>query len=180
MDIIDMRTFEEPLLLQAAEVLSGSLPLWLPTPAEAREEIAGLLLPGNTMLAAVEEGHVLGMGGILSPTYGGRVFELHPLAVREDSRGKGVGRAIVLALEAEARKRGGLTLWLGADDEREGGETSLACTDLFQDLPGKLAGFDPGTHQAAFYLKLGFRVIGVMPDANGRGKPDIYLGKRLK
>jgi aminoglycoside 6'-N-acetyltransferase I len=68
---------------------------------------------------------------------------------------------------------------LGADDERDYGETSLANVDLFDDLPGKISDFNPGTHQTAFYLKLGYKIIGVMPDANGIGKPDIFLGKRL-
>jgi len=30
-----------------------------------------------------------------------------------------------------------------------------------------------------FYQKLGFVIVGVMPDANSVGKPDIYLAKRV-
>ncbi len=179
MDILDMRTLDEPLLRQAADVLSESLPEWLPTPEAAAEELKGLLQPGNVMLAAVEEGRVMGLGGLLEPAYDGRVFELHPLAVLRDVRERGVGRAIVEALEEEARRRGELTIWLGSDDEREGGETSLANTDLYNDLFGKIASFDPGSHPTALYLKMGYKIIGVMPDANGPGKPDIIMGKRL-
>jgi len=72
-----------------------------------------------------------------------------------------------------------LTLWLGADDENTPGETSFADVDLYDDLPRRLQEFDPGTHQAAFYLKQGFKIVGVMPDASGPGKPDIYMAKRL-
>jgi aminoglycoside 6'-N-acetyltransferase I len=34
-------------------------------------------------------------------------------------------------------------------------------------------------HPYEFYQKLGFIIAGVMPDANGRGKPDIFLSKRV-
>ena len=106
-------------------------------------------------------------------------FELHPLAVRSDRRNQGIGGAIVTALEDEARMQGGLTMHIGADDERDDGETSFANVDLYDDLPRKITNFNPRMHQSGFYLKLGYKIIGVMPDANGIGKPDIYFGKRL-
>ena len=130
-------------------------------------------------IAALDNGEIVGWCGIL-PQYGGRVYELHPFAVRRDWQRKGVGTALVNEIANIAREKGGLTLQLGADDEKPGGETSLANVDLYDDLPGRIRDFDPGTHQAAFYLKLGFKIIGVMPDANGIGKPDIYFGKRLQ
>lgn len=179
MEIVNMATLGEEQLAQAAQMLHSSLPCGWPTLQDALDEVAERLVPQNTLLAALESGQVLGWGGILEPTYDGKVFELHPLVVHADARGKGVGSAIVAALEAAAKAQGGLTLWLGADDEVNGGETSLANADLFDGLPEKLASFAPGTHQSAFYLKSGFKIIGVMPDANGPGKPDIYFGKRL-
>jgi aminoglycoside 6'-N-acetyltransferase I len=30
-----------------------------------------------------------------------------------------------------------------------------------------------------FYRKLGFVIVGVVPDANGPGKPDILMAKRV-
>lgn len=179
MKIIDMSKFDEAQLNQAAEILTNTLNIGYPTFKDAMEEIEELLVPENTLLAAVESGEVIGWGGILAPEYYGNVFELHPLAVREDRQGKGIGRTIVEALEEEAKRQGGLTIWLGADDESEEGETSLADADLYDDLPSKLAEFNPGTHQAGFYLKMGYKIIGVLPDANGRGRPDIFFGKRL-
>lgn len=179
MKIIDMSKFDEAQLNQAAEILTNTLNIGYPTFKDAMEEIEELLVPENTLLAAVESGEVIGWGGILAPEYDGNVFELHPLAVREDRQGKGIGRTIVEALEEEAKRQGGLTIWLGADDESEEGETSLADADLYDDLPSKLAEFNPGTHQAGFYLKMGYKIIGVLPDANGRGRPDIFFGKRL-
>ena len=179
MPIIHMQNLTPSQLTQAAQLLTDSLPLGYPTYAEAMEEICEQLVPENTLLAAVENGEVLGFGGILAPTYDGHVFELHPLAVRADRRRQGIGTRLVAALEEAARTQGGLTIQLGADDEAEGGETSLAGVDLYDDLPGKMAAFQAGTHQAGFYLKIGYKLIGVMPDANGPGRPDLFFGKRL-
>jgi aminoglycoside 6'-N-acetyltransferase I len=179
MKIVNMNQLNRTQIIQAAQILTDSIPIGWPTLQHALDEIGQLLIPENTLLAAIEDDIVVGWGGILAPVYNGNVFELHPLAVRSDRRRQGIGRAIVTALENEARRQGGLTIYLGADDERDYGETSLANVDLYDDLPRKISDFNPGTHQTAFYLKLGYKIIGVMPDANGIGKPDIFLGKRL-
>lgn len=179
MQIINMARLNETHIIQAAQILTDSIPIGWPTLQKALDEVKERLIPENTLLAAVEGNIVIGWGGILAPEYNGNVFELHPLAVRSDKRNQGIGREIVTALENEARVQGGLTIHLGADDERGDGETSFANVDLYNDLPGKIKSFIPGTHQSGFYLKLGYKIIGVMPDANGKGKPDIYFGKRL-
>ena len=71
-----------------------------------------------------------------------------------------------------------MTLYLGSDDEN--GETNLSGRDLYTDIPGAIAGIrNLQRHPYEFYLKVGFRVVGVIPDANGPGKPDILLAKRV-
>lgn len=128
--------------------------------------------------AMTDDGEVLGwIGGL--PEYHGRVWELHPIVVRPERRRRGIGRALVGAFEEEAARRGALTVTLGTDDDS--GMTSLAHVDLYRDVPRHLAELrDLGrSHPFLFYLKLGYVVTGVMPDANGRGRPDIYMSKAI-
>lgn len=178
MQIENMTGLDNIHIMQAAQILTDSLPKGWPALQHALDEIRELLIPENTLFAAIENNVVVGWGGII-PEYDGKVFELHPLAVRHDKRSQGIGSMIVSALENEARKQGGLTIQLGTDDETGGGETSLANVDLYENLAEKIKNFNAGTHQSGFYLKLGYKIIGVMPDANGIGKPDIFFGKRL-
>ena len=127
----------------------------------------------------VEDGALLGwIGGL--PEYDGRVWELHPIVVRPDRRRRGLGRSLVMAFEAEAGARGAFTVTLGTDDDS--GMTSLADVDLFADIPRHIAELkDLGRgHPFLFYRKLGFAVTGVMPDANGPGRPDIYMSKPVR
>ncbi|WMM24800.1 GNAT family N-acetyltransferase [Tissierella sp. MB52-C2] len=178
MKIVNMNEIKDDLILQAAQILTDSLPIGWPTLDDAIDEIKERLISENVLLAAVEDDEIIGWGGIL-PQYNCNVFELHPLAVKQNMRRKGVGAAIVKALEDAARSRGGITMQLGADDEVNDGETSFANVDLYDNLPRRIENFNPGTHQTSFYMKIGYKIIGVMPDANGIGKPDIYMGKRL-
>jgi aminoglycoside 6'-N-acetyltransferase I len=81
-------------------------------------------------------------------------------------------------LEEQVRQRGGLTIWLGTDDEDD--QTSLSGVNLYPNVWEHLTKIrNLRDHPFEFYQKLGFVIVGVMPDANGRGKPDIYMAKRV-
>jgi aminoglycoside 6'-N-acetyltransferase I len=145
----------------------------------ALEEVRRSFGEGRLSRVALEEdGTILGwIGGIAS--YGGNAWELHPLVVRPSYQRRGIGRALVADLEARVRERGGLTLWLGTDDED--GMTTLFGVDLYPNVLEHLASIQNlRGHPYRFYKKLGFSLIGVMPDANGMGKPDIYVAKRCR
>jgi aminoglycoside 6'-N-acetyltransferase I len=168
--------------MQAAEILTLAFRTHWPgsweTIEDGREEVAEMLAEDRILLAAVDgDGRVLGwIGGI--PEYDGNVWELHPLAVHPDFQGQGIGKALVAAFEAEVKSRGGLTIQLGTDDED--GSTSLSGTDLYEDTYRKMAELvNHSDHPVTFYQKLGYKLIGVMPDANGIGKPDLIMGKRV-
>lgn len=180
MQIADLEGQPTTVLEQAALMLVDEFaePRGWPTIEKAREEVAAVIRDGFAR-AAIEGDLVLGwIGGL--PEYHGRVWELHPLVVRSDRRRCGIGRALVASFEREAARRGALTATLGTDDDS--GMTSLADTNLYGDLPRHIAGLrDLGrSHPFQFYRKLGYVVTGVMPDANGRGKPDIYMSKALE
>jgi len=182
MIIRDLLADDEDSIRQAAEILVEAFrenwPDAWPDLGSALEEVRQSFAPDRISRVAVgESGEVLGwVGGI--GTYEGKVWELHPLAVGEKARGKSVGRALVEDLESRVRERGGLTLWLGTDDEN--GMTSLYGKDLYPNVLEHLGEIrNVRNHPFEFYLKMGFVIVGVMPDANGPGKPDIYMAKRV-
>lgn len=178
MHITDLRLGDERIIRQAAALLvAGFQDAW-PNLELAIAEVRECLQPERLGRVAVgNDGMVLGWVGAI-PQYDGRVWELHPLVVAPAFQRQGIGRGLVADLEARARERGGLTLWAGADDQD--GRTSLAGVDLYEDLPQRLASVENlGGHPYEFYQRLGFTIVGVMPDANGSGKPDIYLTKRI-
>ena len=79
----------------------------------------------------------------------------------------------------QVRFRGGSTIYLGADDEND--RTSLGGVDLYLDPLGVAARIQKlGRHPFEFYRKVGFVIVGVLPDANGFGKPDIFMAKRVQ
>ena len=174
----DARAFERAAELLIAAFAEHWPDAW-PTIEDAREEVREALVEDRICRAAIgEDGEIVGwIGGI--PMYEGNVWELHPLAVDPKAQGQGIGRRLVADLEARAAERGGMTLWLGADDED--GMTSIAKIDLYPDPLAHLARIENRRgHPYAFYQKLGFVIVGVMPDANGPGKPDIYMAKRIE
>ncbi len=182
MRMVDLSADNEEAIQEVAALLVSGFaehyPEAWPDEESALKEVRESLSPDRLSLIAVDEdGTVLGwVGGI--PQYDGRVWELHPIVVARELQRKGIGRALVDSLEAHARERGGLTIWLGTDDE--GGQTSLSGVDLYDDLLGRIANIrNLRGHPYEFYQRLGYTIAGVMPDANGFGKPDIFMAKRI-
>jgi aminoglycoside 6'-N-acetyltransferase I len=179
MRIVDLAGQPAPILEQAAALLVEAFnqPNGWPTIELAREEVSSVLGEGFAR-AMMDGANLIGwIGGL--PEYNGRVWELHPMVVRPEHRRQGIGRSLVEAFEAEAGRRGALTVTLGTDDDSD--MTSVAGIDLYDDLPKHIAELrDLGrNHAFLFYRRLGYVVTGVMPDANGRGRPDIYMSKRI-
>ena len=175
--IVDLDPAKPELLEQAAALLLDRMPEGWPTLELAREHVREMLDPARIARAFVRGRQLLGWVGGLE-RYTDHVWELHPLVVRADHERRGVGRALVLDLEQRVRELGIHTMFVGSDDET--GLTSLADVDLYPDVVAHLARLrDLAGHPFGFYQRLGYSVIGVMPDANGFGKPDIYLAKRL-
>lgn len=146
-------------------------------PGEAEAEVASFLSDGDrAALAAVDGVRLLGWIGRIAAY--SHAWELHPLVVDPPVQRRGVGAALVAALEGDAAAQGVLTLYLGTDDDFGG--TNLFGRDLFPDVAGKIAGLEPTRgHPFAFYRRLGYEVVGLVPDANGPGRPDILMAKRL-
>lgn len=128
-------------------------------------------------IAVDEAGTVLGWVGGISE-YDGNVWELHPLVVSPEHQQKGVGSALVTDLEEQVRARGGITVRLGSDDVSN--QTTLSGVDLYDNLCEHVNNVrNLRRHPYEFYQKLGYTIVGVMPDANGIGKPDIIMAKRV-
>ncbi len=175
--VVDLDPADEMAVDQAAALLIEAFPGWKETMEEARAEVRSLLAPDHVCLAAMTRGAMLGWVGAI-PQYD-HAWELHPLVVRADLRGRGIGRALVAALEARARSRGVLTLYLGTDDDGDAPGTTAGGIDLFPDPLAHAARLEVIDHPAAFYRRLGFVVVGLIPDANGPGKPDVLMAKRV-
>jgi len=180
MRIIDLLADDSESVEQVAALLIEGFkehhPSAWPDMKAALDEVAESFAPGRISRVAVDgSGVVLGwIGGIRQ--YRGNVWELHPLVVYESHRGKGIGRALVADLEILVMERGGSTIWLGIDDEDN--QTTISGIDLYPDVLEHMFRIENlGGHPYEFYQRLGFVIVGTMPDANGPGKPDIFMAK---
>lgn len=152
---------------------------WLETHEDAVDEVKESLQEDRISRIAVAENRAI-IGWIAGlQAYDNDTWELHPLAVHPDAQGIGIGRALVNDLEAQVEARGGLSIMLGTDDTDN--QTSLSGIDLYPNVwehIQRIQNLDK--HPYGFYQKLGYTIVGVIPDANGYGKPDIYMAKRLR
>jgi aminoglycoside 6'-N-acetyltransferase I len=143
----------------------------------AEEEVSGYFEDDKISIMAVIDDKLIGFIGAIMQ-YGNTGYELHPLLVNKNYQFNGIGTKLIRELEKEVIKRGGITIYLGTDDEFN--KTSLSNTDLYEDLYSKIINIkNYNQHPFEFYQKMGYQIVGVIPDANGLGKPDIMMAKRL-
>ena len=182
MRIVDLRECDAAIARHAAELLvSGFAEHWpeaWPDLDSAMSTVREAQSDGRIARVALDdENNPLGWAAA-EPLYNGSVWELDVLVVQPALQLQGIGRALVKDMEDRVRERGGLTIWLGSDDEDD--MTSLVGIDLFPNPLEHLAQIrDRKGHPFQFYLKVGFSIAGVLPDANGLGKPDIFLAKSV-
>jgi aminoglycoside 6'-N-acetyltransferase I len=181
MQISNLQPNDTVAIEQAAHALLAGFrdhaPDAWPDLAAARTEVQEALGPGKVCRIAQDDDRtVLGwVGGRHSYA---RVWELHPLVVHPSAQRRGIGRALVADLEVQVRQRGGLTVLLGSDDETD--MTTLSRVDLYPDVWPHIRSIrNLRGHPFEFYQKCGYVLVSVVPDANGRGKPDILMAKRV-
>ncbi len=182
MQIVDLRPDDMSAISQVAALLvEGFATNWpeaWPNLESALEEVRESFAEGHISRVALDEdGAVLGWIGGISQ-YDGHIWELHPLVVRVIQQRKGIGRALVTDFEERVKERGGFTVTLGTDDVNQ--QTTLAGINLFPNVYEHVAHIkNLKQHPYEFYQKLGYAIVGVMPDANGLGKPDILMAKSV-
>ncbi len=172
---------ETAAVRQAAQVLVDGFAMMAPDAwpdlGTALEEVQDCLADGRICLVARDDDDVV-HGWIGGRHSYARVWELHPLVVHPRSQRRGLGRRLVAALEVEARQRGALTMLLGTDDPSD--MTTLSGVDLYVNTWRQVEQIrNVGGHPYEFYERCGYQIVGVVPDANGYGRPDIMMAKRL-
>lgn len=177
-DAVTVKLFDKSnkkYISEAARLLAMGFPHCYENCAD--KEISEILGDERVSVMAIENGRLIGLVGAI-PQYGKTGWELHPLVVEEKHQGRGIGTALMQAIEKEVAALGGITIYLGTDDEF--GKTSLSDADLFEDTYAKIADIkNHKRHPYEFYQKAGYKIVGVIPDANGIGKPDILMAKRI-
>ena len=125
-----------------------------PTLEIAQAEVMESLAEGRISLVALDEhGKVAGWIGAIE-AYNGNCYELHPLVVRRDLRGQGIGRMLVETLEERVKGLGAMTIYLGTDDVDNG--TNIAGKDVYPDPLSHAQSLEStNNHPLAFYRKIG-------------------------
>lgn len=171
----------EHLMLKAAEILKDAFMAagnshW-PDLEAAMHEVRECVAAPNICIGLCKGDKLLGWVG-LRPMYK-TTWELHPLVVSPASQKSGIGRMLITELEKKAREQGIIGIVLGTDDEHD--QTSLSQVDIdSENILKEIAGIrNLNRHPFEFYKKCGYSIVGIIPNANGRRKPDIWMWKDI-
>jgi len=171
----------EELIHHAAEILTKTFTgmnknAW-PDVESAKKEVQECIQEPNLCIGVCVNDQLCGWVG-LRPMYE-KTWELHPLVVDAQFQKRGIGRILIAEIEQLAREAGVIGIVLGTDDET--GSTSLSHVDMTEsNLWHKITHIkNINNHPYEFYQKCGYCITGIIPNANGRNKPDIWMWKNL-
>ena len=145
---------------------------------DAIEEIEESLKQDKKRISilAFENGEAIGW--IAGSEFYGKVIEIHTIVVKYTKQHSGTGRILLTSFEKRAKELGFLSVFAGSGDCDC--STSIGGIELYPFALEKLMTIkNIKNHPFEFYLKCGFELVGVLPDAHGKGKPDIYFGKTI-
>ncbi len=164
----------ERLVALTFESAQQHFPGWLPTLESARKEAREALAPSHVSRVLLGEDGPLGW--IAACHQWGRIWEIHPLIVAPNHQRKGLGQRLVHKIEAVTWSKGALTLLASTSDMT--GSTSVSGIDLHRDPIEALNNLRcVRPHPVEFWQKVGYRIVGIIPDAEKLGQPSITLAK---
>ena len=177
--LIDLNIADEALVERLAAITFKAFqkpaPGWLPDIDAARRQVVDAGSAGRLGRVLVDDGVPQGWIGIIRRRY---LWEIHPIAVAKDAQGKGTGTALVEDAAQLAKKAGALTLYASTSDET--GATNLSGADLYDNPSSAIANIQAHARTPyRFWQNVGFTVVGLLPDAEGAGKPAIHLARRV-
>jgi aminoglycoside 6'-N-acetyltransferase I len=151
---------------------------WLKNQKEAFDEVRECIEKPNVCIGIKTEDKLIGWAGI-RPMYE-KTWELHPIVIKKEYQGKGYGRLLLTEIERIASLKGIIGLVAGSDDETNStslSEREINGENIFDEIRNVK---NYRNHPYEFYRKYGYSIIGVIPNANGQNKPDIWLWKDIR
>ena len=145
---------------------------------QAKETVVDCIADDNICIGIKINSHLIGWIG-LRPLYR-KTWELHPVAIKPEFQRKGYGKILMNELEKIAQKKGIIGIVAGSDDETN--KTSISQADITsENLFDEIKNIkNYHNHPFEFYIKCGYSIIGIIPNANGPQKPDILLWKDIR
>ena len=178
-EIVDLDTQDSEVVDRLAnitfEAFKEYAPDWIPAIELARNQVIRAGAKGRLGRVLKNQGQIVGWIGLIKGQY---VWEIHPIAVAIDSQYEGIGHLLVEDAARLAKEGGALTLFAGTSDEV--GTTNLYGVDLYSNPAESIRNLKAiGRNPYKVWENAGFKVVGLMPDAEGLGKPGIHLARRL-
>jgi len=167
---------------QAVKILLETMPeadMWPDLDEEeALEAVEESISDENISIGIKVNNQLIGWVGLM-PMYE-KTWELHPMAIMPKYQGKGYGKILLNEMEKIAREKGVIGIFAGSDDEANKtslSEKEITGKNIFEEIKN-INNYK--NHPYEFYMRCGYSIIGIIPNANGVNKPDILLWKDIR